>query len=73
MKSQRSRAFNWNRLAMTAVQEIPGLELDRPFSEEEVEKAVKGLPNDKAPGPDGFTNNFFKRCWGIIKFDVVRS
>jgi hypothetical protein len=35
---------------MTGVHETPGLELDRPFTEEEVEKAVKCLPNDKALG-----------------------
>jgi hypothetical protein len=49
------------------------LELDRPFSEEEVEQAVKSLPNDKAPGPDGFSNNFYKRCWTIIKLDVLSA
>jgi endonuclease/exonuclease/phosphatase family metal-dependent hydrolase len=56
---QRSRSFNWTRLAMSKIVEIPGLELDRPFTVE-VEYAVKCLPNDKAPGPDGFTNNFYK-------------
>jgi len=70
-KVQRSRSFNWNRL--TTIEEIPVLEFDRPFTEEEVEKAIKCLPNDKAPGPDGFTNNFYKRCWGIIKFDILAA
>jgi hypothetical protein len=73
MKVQRSRSFNWSRLAMSRIQELPGLELDRPFSEEEVEQAVKSLPNDKAPGPDGFSNNFYKRCWIIIKLDVLSA
>uniref|UniRef100_A0A453I1L4 Reverse transcriptase domain-containing protein n=1 Tax=Aegilops tauschii subsp. strangulata TaxID=200361 RepID=A0A453I1L4_AEGTS len=26
----------------------------------------------KAPGPDGFTGTFFKKCWGIIKHSVMR-
>lgn len=26
---------------------------------------------DKAPGPDGFSINFFKRGWEIIKYDLV--
>lgn len=39
---------------MSRIQEIPGLELDRPFFEEEIQKAVMSLPNDRAPGPDGF-------------------
>ena len=58
---------------MSRIQEIPGMELDRPFTEEEVEHAIKCLPSDKAPGPDGFTNNFYKRCWGTIKFDILAT
>lgn len=37
---------------------------------EEVEEAVKNMPNDKAPGPDGFTINFYKACWEIVKTEV---
>jgi hypothetical protein len=70
---QRSRSFNWNRLRLSTIQELPDLQLDRPFSEEEIEMAVRGLPNDKAPGPDGFTNNFYKRCWTIIKADILQA
>jgi hypothetical protein len=44
--------------------------LDRPFTEEEIRKAVCLLPRDKAPGPDGFTGHFFKHCWQTIRADV---
>eukprot|EP00253_Pinus_taeda_P027470 PITA_27470 len=37
---------------------------------EEVEEAVKSMPNDKAPGPDGFTINFYKACWPTIKSEI---
>eukprot|EP00253_Pinus_taeda_P025402 PITA_25402 len=44
--------------------------LTRQISLEEVEEAVKDMPNDKAPGPDGFTINFYKACWDIVKMEV---
>eukprot|EP00253_Pinus_taeda_P022097 PITA_22097 len=40
------------------------------ISMEEVEEAVKSMPNDKAPGPDGFTINFYKACWPTIKSKI---
>eukprot|EP00253_Pinus_taeda_P010390 PITA_10390 len=44
--------------------------LSREITLEEVEEAVRSMPNDKAPGPDGFTINFYKACWNIVKQDV---
>ena len=38
---------------------------------EELEKVVKQLKNDKAPGPYGFTTNFFHACWSTIKEEVL--
>jgi hypothetical protein len=31
------------------------------------------LHGEKAPGPDGFTGDFFKKCWMIIKDDLVKA
>jgi len=28
------------------------------------------MPQNKAPGPDGFTGHFFNSCWQIIRHDV---
>eukprot|EP00253_Pinus_taeda_P030838 PITA_30838 len=42
----------------------------REISLEEVEEAIRSMPNDKAPGPDGFTINFYKACWSIVKQEV---
>ena len=44
------------------------------FTMEELEKIVESFPDDKAPGPDGFSAIFFKSYWDTIKkdlFDVV--
>jgi hypothetical protein len=34
--------------------------LEEPFTRAEIEVVVKNLPNDKAPGLDGFNNEFIK-------------
>lgn len=47
------------------------VELDAPFSEEEVCNVVKSQELDKAPGPDGFTRRFYTPSWWIIKHDVM--
>jgi hypothetical protein len=43
--------------------------LEEPFTREEIDAVIKQLPNDKAPGPDGFNNEFIKKCWHFIKED----
>jgi hypothetical protein len=47
--------------------------IDACFSEEEIWAAVKELPSDRAPGPDGFSGIFYKTAWGIIKQDIVNA
>lgn len=47
--------------------------LEAPFTEEEVEKIVKSMPLDKAPGPDGFTGRFYAACWNIIRQDFMQA
>eukprot|EP00253_Pinus_taeda_P036183 PITA_36183 len=42
----------------------------KPISLQEVETAVNSLKAGKAPGPDGFTSNFFQYFWELIKWEV---
>jgi hypothetical protein len=44
--------------------------LTRPITQEEVDQAVKEMPPGKAPGPDGFTTDFFHYCWSLIREEV---
>jgi hypothetical protein len=48
---------------------IPAMneELDKPFSVEEVEKALFAMAPNKSPGVDGFTADFFQKHWELIK------
>ena len=52
------------------IRRIDGLDqLSAPFSNDEIDAVVKELPNDRAPGPDGFNGYFLNKCWQIIKTD----
>jgi hypothetical protein len=44
-------------------------QLTKEISEEEIEHVVWSMDLDKAPGPDGFSINFYRHLWEIIKGD----
>jgi len=46
--------------------------LEIPLSPQEIDAVVKSLPNDKSPGPNGFNNEFLKKCWPIVKQDFYK-
>jgi len=66
----RSRTFEWNALGYVP-RDLSTLEV--PFTQEEIKATIHSMPSDKAPGPDGFTGVFFKKCWEIIKEDVTAA
>ncbi|KAG7542496.1 Reverse transcriptase domain [Arabidopsis thaliana x Arabidopsis arenosa] len=43
--------------------------LIRPITEMEIKEVLFSMPNDKSPGPDGFTTEFYKETWDIIAGD----
>eukprot|EP00253_Pinus_taeda_P023159 PITA_23159 len=45
--------------------------LNRTVNEEEVSEVIKEMQNGKVPSPDGFNVDFFKTCWGIVKWDIL--
>lgn len=45
--------------------------LQKEVTGEEVRKVIFSMPAEKAPGPDGYTSEFFKASWGIIGSDVT--
>ncbi|KAM0928813.1 hypothetical protein ACQ4PT_002002 [Festuca glaucescens] len=51
--------------------DVSGLEAQ--FSEAEVWAAVRAMPANKSPGPDGFTWDFFRHCWSVVKGDVLAA
>lgn len=47
--------------------------LEGPITWEESSKALKAMKNDKSPGSDGFTAEFFKFFWKDIGYFLLRS
>jgi hypothetical protein len=52
------------------VTEEQNINLNKPITKEEIDQVVQEMPNGKAPCPDGFTVEFFKACWEVVKHDV---
>lgn len=44
--------------------------LMRAIEPTEVEEEVFQMEKGKAPGPDGFTVDFFQQCWDLVKDEV---
>ena len=42
------------------------------FSEKEVVDVIWAMEPDKAPGPDEFSIHFYRLCWNVIEFDLLR-
>lgn len=55
------------------IQAMDLTDLEVPFGQDEVWAAIRALPSDKAPGPDGFTGAFYKSAWPIIKPELMEA
>ncbi|XP_074303836.1 uncharacterized protein LOC141638331 [Silene latifolia] len=42
-------------------------------TEQEIRGILFSIPEDKSPGPDGYTSGFFKASWDIIKGDICEA
>lgn len=60
----------WSLIWNPAVSDVDFASLVSPFLIPEIEKVIKIMPKDKAPGLDGFNGVFLKKCWPIIKSDI---
>ncbi|GJY78973.1 RNA-directed DNA polymerase, eukaryota [Tanacetum coccineum] len=49
------------------------LDLEREVSRDEIRSAVWNCRDNKSPGPDGYTFEFFKKYWGFIGIDFCEA
>ncbi|XP_058761237.1 uncharacterized protein LOC131634589 [Vicia villosa] len=61
------RGINFNSLTLEE-----STDLEKPFDEDEVKEAIWSCDGNKSPGPDGFSLEFYKRHWSIIKEDIMK-
>ena len=45
--------------------------LTRVISGEEIRRVLFAMPNDKSPGPDGYTSEFYKASWDIVGAEFI--
>jgi hypothetical protein len=57
----------------TTIQEETHADLVCPIKDEELWKAIKESPQNKSPGTDGLTNEFYKEYWPLIKDHLLKS
>ncbi|GKF55086.1 hypothetical protein Tco_0165426, partial [Tanacetum coccineum] len=61
--------FNFpNRLNLEQVSD-----LESPISRDEIRNAVWGCGENKSPGPDGFTFEFFRKFWTVVGPDFFTA
>ncbi|KAA0050053.1 LINE-1 retrotransposable element ORF2 protein [Cucumis melo var. makuwa] len=57
--------LNWSPISTSQAQNLCSS-----FSEEEIHSALTAFSNNKSPSPDGFTMEFFKAAWFVLKDDI---
>lgn len=52
------------------ISEEEEIQLETQITQLEIKHTLQGMENDKTPGPDGLSKEFYTRYWNIIKKDV---
>ncbi|KAA0039770.1 LINE-1 retrotransposable element ORF2 protein [Cucumis melo var. makuwa] len=58
--------LNWSPISTNQAQNLCSM-----FTEEEIHEALTAFSNNKSPGPDGFTMEFYKSTWSVLKEEIL--
>jgi hypothetical protein len=66
----RQCAVRWDNLGYSPFELS---DLDSMISDDEIKNVAMGMHSEKAPGPDGFIEIFYKCCFELIKVDLSNA
>jgi hypothetical protein len=52
------------------LEESDKINLIRPFTIDEIRGVIMGMKDNSAPGPNGFSVSFFKKCWVSVSREL---
>ena len=58
-------------LDFDCIEEDEQLSLEKEFTKEEVIQVLREMEADRASSPDGFTMDFFQKCWCVMEKDAI--
>ncbi|GKA17635.1 protein LAZ1 [Tanacetum coccineum] len=65
--------FDSDGLFVKKVSDLSNENMIKPVTNDEIKRAVLGIRDNKAPGPEGFTSVFFKKSWDVVGQDVCNA
>ena len=68
-----SKAARLRQLIPVAIPDDKAVLLEKEITEEEIRDTIFHMKTNKAPGPDGFSVDFFKVAWSIVGKEVVAA
>ena len=72
-RDEISRVIDLSEIPSNKVSNIQARFLLDPVTNDVILSTLKSMKKNKAPGPDGFTVDFFIHCWDIIEFDFCEA
>ena len=69
---KENNEFCWDEYDLPVLEEESAVLCEGPITEAECFEAVMSMPNDKTPGSDGLSVNFYQVFWQELKDDLCQ-